>query len=933
MTMYKLYAIDAYNKKEEFIKNEYKEYNLKNLIRELKNDNGYHMRISSDQNYIFFGDCDHFKGSFPEFAELLIDFLKDHYEGVDGSFHYSIPNFYTSCKKLKEIHEKFYQKHIDIFHYIIDGKVQKVVDISIYANKWFRYPQQRKEKNKNVKHIIKKGKMKDFVVEYIPKKSVCIDDKEYMKFCKPHNNLELVVRKKSNDMNKVDEDNNNDNDNDCIDSRKLGNLFTKTLKKERLNLLSNDENIEEQTIQEFEDNIDSSFKRKLLEEILSGINTYDDYKEWTNVGMALKNESCDDKEFFDLWDEWSRNSIEKYDGTNDNKKKWKSFKKMNGYSMHYLLSLLKSYDPEKYGKIHICTDVQKFIKNNKRHYPNNECAIDDMNQFDQKYEVSFVDKYCPICDDEHSEADDHRDHRFFEITDRGTAGMKCTNQKCYGKMCPIGGIPVPKNMTNMIFVVNNNYTNNGVINNNINSFEPDFDLRFVLETANAKIFNDDTMNKHVINSLSGDADDVVDAIMYTNKKDICVVNNEWYIFENNSWKQNNDIVKDMILEFIMLYKIVKESIKELKEIYGIEKNAYVKQVDKLIVSVKKNKDIPKFLAKKLTRENKFDLNMNLMGFTNGVYDFEKMEFRKGLPTDMIKKSCGYDYVVEYENKQNMIDILLKIFPDKKSMDFFLTYIAISMCGKNNSNLMAILKWSNVCYRDTLMRILSSTFGDYYCSIDELSTIVTSENKSLTDLTYLKIIRIVIIETVKNIITNDISKLIVVKQLKHRTKEKVIENIEVHFSTLCMCEKNPIIDENILKNTAMIVSSNGEYEDIELNKNDFFLLLIEYLKKFKEGSVKLDKKLIEIDERSEETKICEMFMKDCIKKSKGNEKSTDVYNRYIEWSNKKNYELQLTNKQLFAELRNVGLCYKKTVRFLNKFSPAFTEITIIHDDLN
>jgi hypothetical protein len=59
MKKYKLYAIDRYEgKTKKFIENNYKEYPIDLLVDELENDNGYHMRISPDSNYIFFGDCD-----------------------------------------------------------------------------------------------------------------------------------------------------------------------------------------------------------------------------------------------------------------------------------------------------------------------------------------------------------------------------------------------------------------------------------------------------------------------------------------------------------------------------------------------------------------------------------------------------------------------------------------------------------------------------------------------------------------------------------------------------------------------------------------------------------------------------------------------------------------------------------------------------------
>lgn len=197
--MYKIYAIDVYagsggdfkdNKK-------HKEYTLENLLKELENDKGYHMRICSTRSYIFFGDCDEFIGTFGKFAKLLIEFLLLHYKieilpseisytenkFKDGSFHYSIPKIFGTCAKLKEIHKAFYEKHIDIFKYLNNStnKMQKVIDTTIYSNKWFRYPEQSKEKQNGTKHIIKNGKMIDFIVEHIPKNSLCIDDKEYIK--------------------------------------------------------------------------------------------------------------------------------------------------------------------------------------------------------------------------------------------------------------------------------------------------------------------------------------------------------------------------------------------------------------------------------------------------------------------------------------------------------------------------------------------------------------------------------------------------------------------------------------------------------------------------------------------------------------------------------------------------------------------------------
>ena len=148
--LHKIYPIDKYaGKTRKFIDHGYVEYTLDDLINELEtSDHGYHMRISPDCNYIFFGDCDGYEGSFKSFAKLLKEFLASEYKikvlyrdilytenkSKIGSFHYSIPKIYGSCKKIKDMHENFYKAHLDIFW----RKNNNRKDIRV-IDKWFRY--------------------------------------------------------------------------------------------------------------------------------------------------------------------------------------------------------------------------------------------------------------------------------------------------------------------------------------------------------------------------------------------------------------------------------------------------------------------------------------------------------------------------------------------------------------------------------------------------------------------------------------------------------------------------------------------------------------------------------------------------------------------------------------------------------------------------
>jgi hypothetical protein len=925
--IYKLYQIEFYNNgSTHFIENNYEMCTLEQLLKKLKNDKGYHLRVCGDKNYIFFGDCDKFNGTFDKFRKLLIDFLDQLYkiklsvedisytenESIRGSYHYSVPKIYGTCETLKNIHDAFYEKHKNIFCKKIGKKTKRVIDTSIYANKWFRYPNQSKESDSTVKHIIKHGNMVDFIVEYIPDYSVCIDNMKYV-------------------------DNYSDNEDDIIYDCKYDDLVVKNripnlfkirkiidVESGQTDKIIGVDNKKDREVMIFENNIANTFKRKILGEILSGINTYDDFKDWTAVGMALKNESCDNNDFFDLWDNWSKQSVEKYDGTQVCKKKWRSFKKIHhGYSIHYLMSLLKKHDLKKFEQIQRYFDSQKFLKDNKCNFPNNKCLLNNIDSTDQSYNLILADDHCPIHDNEHHE---NECHRFFEINEKGTACMKCTNKKCFGKISPENGIVVPKNIIKKLFVINNNIN---IVNNYGN--KAIYDTRVILGN-NPKIFDDEQLNRLMIETLYEDDTQIAEAIVYTQKEKLCFITeiNKWYLFNGFVWEECQNITSKIILKFVTLYSTIKKFIVNSTEIYGVEKRECLDQVNKIIRNIKsekKNKCIITKLEEKLAKKNTFDMNMNLMAFTNGVYDFSTMSFRQSYPNDMIRTTCGYDYADVYVSKQNVLNLLAKIFPNKESIDFFLLYIASAMNNKNNSKLLLMLKWTNVRYRALLMRMLSSTFGEYYNCVADLSVIIVNKNKIPVDLSYLKSVRVLVIESVKCITANEICKLIDTRQIKHQNKNKTIEDFDKYFSMICMCEKEPIIGDDVLENTAMISMSGGKYEDNVFNKNDFFLLLTEYLKKINCGELVVNKKSIEIDERTETEKICHAFMKNCIKNDTGYVRCTDVYDRYVKWSDVMNYEKPLKKRQLFNELRKNNVEHKKTARFGNTLSSAFVGISL------
>jgi hypothetical protein len=161
---FKVYEIKSYkNWTNKRIEGEFETFELNELLSILQKQNkGYHQRIDLTQSYQFFGDCDKFRGSFNDFSKILIEFMNKYYgvqinetdisytenKSVNGSFHYSIPTLYGSCKKLKEIHTKLLEKYKDTFVYQVNDSIQKVndtqqainyqkvIDTTIYSKHW-----------------------------------------------------------------------------------------------------------------------------------------------------------------------------------------------------------------------------------------------------------------------------------------------------------------------------------------------------------------------------------------------------------------------------------------------------------------------------------------------------------------------------------------------------------------------------------------------------------------------------------------------------------------------------------------------------------------------------------------------------------------------------------------------------------------------------
>jgi len=326
---YKVYNVENYARADsKFIQSNFVELSktkLKNLLQ--KTTNKYHFRIHPATHYVFFGDIDNFEQDISEYVKLLQEFLKTFYaleftvedfkytrnDKNSNSYHFSIPKWNAITEKLKEIFTNFQR-----FLKTKDVNLGKAVDTTIYSEHWFRCPNQYKGLGEmNNTHQIIVGDMTDFIVEYIPKKSVNIDGSIYLQ--------PVLVTKKTKQLKTSTKTN--------LINNTLNNSLTESIQNE----------IEEIDISDSSNKL-AQFENINQENVLSNIlskpmtckkvfddcykkERFDEYQCWVSVGMALKN-SFDDEQGIDLFDYFSSKGT-KYEGYEKTKYKYMTFVRQN----------------------------------------------------------------------------------------------------------------------------------------------------------------------------------------------------------------------------------------------------------------------------------------------------------------------------------------------------------------------------------------------------------------------------------------------------------------------------------------------------------------------------------------------------------------------------------------------------------------------------
>jgi phage/plasmid-associated DNA primase len=88
---------------------------------------------------------------------------------------------------------------------------------------------------------------------------------------------------------------------------------------------------------------------------------------------------------------------------------------------------------------------------------------------------------------------------------------------------------------------------------------------------------------------------------------------------------------------------------------------------------------------------KLDSNINLLGFTNGIWDFSINKFRQSKPNDYVSLNVGYDYLqnVDEYNRKLVEEYWAKLHPIEEQRNYMIKTIARQLYGDNGNELFHI----------------------------------------------------------------------------------------------------------------------------------------------------------------------------------------------------------------------------------------------------
>jgi P4 family phage/plasmid primase-like protien len=255
-----------------------------------------------------------------------------------------------------------------------------------------------------------------------------------------------------------------------------------------------------------------------------------------------------------------------------------------------------------------------------------------------------------------------------------------------------------------------------------------------------KKVKEETISHFISETLTSSAEFDFAMVLYHMYKEqyVCssISKTEWFVYKNHRWQLDKGFTlrKNISTKMFELYyyKIINytngvKSINAQNDKEDFEKNK-TSHIADISIKLKKTSDKNNimreaaeiFYDKDIT--DKMDSNRELLGFNNGVIDFNTNQFRLGLPQDYITKTTGIDYIDYSEmdeipkNIKNIMDeintFMIQLFPNKDLNRYMWEHLASCLIGNCINQTFNIYCGSGSNGKSILCDLMSLTLGSY-----------------------------------------------------------------------------------------------------------------------------------------------------------------------------------------------------------------------------
>ena len=375
------------------------------------------------------------------------------------------------------------------------------------------------------------------------------------------------------------------------------------------------------------------------------------------------------------------------------------------------------------------------------------------------YSARIVEKiHCPIKGGPHKRK---TGCNYLHMCAKGSQ-LRCSDEECAKcRGFPKDPIPLPPdaarilyniNINSVVNATNSNNTNNGVINN-ITTVTPTIEslaqLDFINDCDIIMVYEEREKNQVLLKALNG-GERCLAALLFQHASDRFYFGKAhgWWYWDGIRWKKDPhccelvDVIADLIPLIEKARELYKSNLHDVEKLFKID-------------SVLKRLDTSDYIAKIIKFAewifgkstifgdliNRLDTNSYLIGFPNGVYDLEKMVFRKTECKDFISVIMNYDYKsdVDQTAMSAVESFLESIMPDNDDRHYLLKLLSSGLLGQNPDELFHIFTGSGRNGKSKLAELIKLTLGEYYESISSsfLSSKITSPEQATPHLVKLK----------------------------------------------------------------------------------------------------------------------------------------------------------------------------------------------------